>query len=231
MKKLGIFAVTVFCVLTLQASATIMVDNFNQGTISNYVNQGTQFASGSNSGLNTTNTVGGARYAAITWQDGTENTTLQINPQGDNAQKCSFGSNPGNDGYFELLYGSTGDLNADMTDGGTQGKLALFFIFSDVRGTSTVTFTTTGLGSSTLSMENPIGGTMSEWLYFEYPSFSGSADFEDVDQITIRLDSTAGADITLDMVETGLIPEPATAALMGLFGVAILWRRRSIRRA
>lgn len=225
MKKLGILAATVFCVWTLQASAEILVDNFNEGTISNYVNATTPFAAGTNTSLNTTNTIGGVRYAALTWQDGTEQTTLQINPLGDNSEKSSFGSQPGNDGYFELVYGYTGDLNADMTDGGTQGKLGLFFLFSDVFGTSTVTFTTTGLGSSTLSMNNPIGGPVNQWVYFDYSAFTGSADFEDVDQITIKVDGIAGSDITLDMVETGLIPEPATAALLGLFGAVILWRR------
>ena len=231
MKKLLIAATAVLCVLAMSARASVLIDNFNEGRGSNFVNSSQTSIAMDMSSLQTTNTIGGARHATLNWQIGTENTTLQVNPLGDNAGTCTYSSSPGNDGYFALVYGNSADLNADLTQNGTNNRVDLHFSFFDVRGTATVTFVTTGGGSSTLSQATPFGGAMDTWMHFNYADFSGSADFANVDKITIQVDGAEGADITLDQnISTSYIPEPATAALFGIAGAALIWKRAMRRR-
>lgn len=207
--------------------ADIVIDNFNEGGVSLFVNNSSIQASDTDTGLSTTNTVGGERYAVLNWRAGTDNTTLQINQPGDNLQKCGFGSQPANAGWFDLIYGNSTDLNLDLTQNGTNDSIGILFLFSDIAGTTTVSVTTTGLGTSTLSKSNPMGGDMSTWVWFSYSDFSAGADFSNIDKITIQSDGVAGRDTIFDMVGTSQqIPEPSSFALIGLAGVAILrWRR------
>lgn len=228
-KLLVACAITALCGWALQSMADIVIDNFNQGSVDILVNNGSQTASDTDGGLSTTNVIGGERYSFLQWQTGTDNTTLKINTSGDDLEKASYGSQPGNDGYYYLIYGNGSALNADLTQGGTNNRFGLRFLFSDVVGTTTVSIVTDGVGTSTLSHANPLGGTMDEWVYFDYSDFSGSADFDDVDKITLTINGTTGADITLDHFSTTFIPEPTTLALMGMVGTVIVLLRRNRR--
>ena len=225
MKFFRLAALLAVC-LALPVSADITIDNFNQGGVDIFVDNNTTTATDTDTGLATTNTVGGERYAVLHWQAGSDSTTLQINQAGENFGKCGFGSQPANDGWFELIYGNSTDLNADLTQNGTNDSIGIRFLFSDIAGTTTVTVVTTGVGSSTLSKNNPMGGEMDTWLWFNYSAFSGSADFSNIDKITVSSDGVAGADTIFDMVGTSQqIPEPSSFALIGLAGVAV-WRLR-----
>ena len=205
--------------------ADIVIDNFNEGAASIVVNDSSTQATDTDSGLSTTNTVGGERHSVLNWQAGTSDTTLNINQSGELIEKCGFGSQPANDGWFELIYGNSSDLNVDLTQGGTNNTFGILFLFSDIAGTTTVSVTTTGLGTSTLSKSNPMGGEMSTWVWFDYSAFSAGADFANVDKISVRSDGVAGADTIFDMFETSVVPEPASFALFGLSGL-VVWRLR-----
>jgi len=71
---------------------------------------------------------------------------------------------------------------------------------------------------------------MDTWLWFNYSAFSGSADFSNIDKITVSSDGVAGADTIFDVVGTSQkIPEPSSFALIGLAGVAVWrWRRKKV---
>lgn len=209
------------------ARADIVIDNFNQGGASIVVNNSSTQATDTDTGLATTNTIGGERYAVLNWQAGTSDTTLNINQSGELIEKCGFGSQPANDGWFEVIYGNSSDLNADLTQGGTNNTFGILFLFSDIAGTTTVSVTTSGLGTSTLSRSNPMGGDMSTWVWFDYAAFSAGADFANVDKISVRSDGVAGADTIFDMFGTSVVPEPASFALFGMAGLVILRMRRN----
>jgi len=62
---------------------------------------------------------------------------------------------------------------------------------------------------------------MDQWVYFNFADFSGTADFSDIDKITVTVDGTSGADITIDDIESSAIPEPNTASLLLLIGLGL----------
>ncbi|MBN1270623.1 MAG: PEP-CTERM sorting domain-containing protein [Kiritimatiellae bacterium] len=229
MKSFAVIALAVLFVGVVSTSANIIVDNFDEGGVSVFVNNSSTTATDRDTGLSSANTIGGERYSVLLWQAGTDNTTLQVNQGGDNTGVCSFGSQPSNDGFFQLFYGDASDLNADLFDV-ENNRIGIHFGFSDVYGTTTVTVATSGGGASTLAVPNPTGGPMDTWMYFDYSAFSGTADFNDIDSITVTVDGIAGADITIDEISTSYIPEPTTAALLGLCGIAFFSRRWSGRK-
>jgi hypothetical protein len=203
-----------------------MVDNFNEGGVDMVVNNTYTSTNRTETGLNTTNTIGGERYSSLVWEEGSEDTTLKINQSGDSSEICTYSSQPSNNGYFELIYGQSTDLNTDFTDSGSNNRFGFYFSFSDVVGTMYLTVEDGDNDFSTVSKALPVGGVQNDWVYMPFNSFTNNINFQDIDQVRLRVDGSAGSDIEIDVFQADVIPEPATMAsfLLGIVGACYLRR-------
>jgi hypothetical protein len=152
----------------------------------------------------------------------------------------SFGSAPSVDGFAELFYDGVSDglfgldLAADLTDAGASGALRVVFR-SDVVGPMSISIASTG-GTSVLHLPTPGLGLTAGFTTVVVPFTSfvatsgGGANFASVGRILIDIDSEfIGHDLQIDLIDTVPVPEPTTAALLGL-GLALaagVARRRS----
>ncbi len=225
-KCLSVLVVGFFVMAVGTTYADIMIDNFQEGYVDLTANTNNQIVTDTDTGLATTNTIGGRRDSQLTWTSGAGDVTLGVNKNSDG--KCSYSSPAGVDGLFQLDYGQGGDLNADLS---AETQFALLFDVADYSGPINITVTTTGSGASTGMGYTPSGLQSSDpdqWVYIPFSTFTGTASFADVDQISISIDGPSEADYTLKEISTSTIPEPGTVAMFSLIG-AVLWRFRRRR--
>jgi len=208
----------------LSASAEMVIDNFEEGLAVMSVNDSQTNTTVNSTGLSTANTIGGERYADLFWESGSGSILLDINKT--NSGKCVYSSPSEVRGYYDLTYGRSTALNADLTESGANGAFKLIWSMSDMASPVTITVTNTG-GLSSFTFDSPDGGFTLNPLqtqFVNFASFTGF-DFSDVDRIDVRVHGVVSFDGTLDAIIVG-VPEPATAGIvalvtLGLFG----WRR------
>jgi hypothetical protein len=170
--------------------------------------------------------AGGSRDLTLTVQDvfaGGSQVTAEIN----------LATSPGN---FQLLNSIRVDslvtigwdadgagLNLDLS---AFTSLALEGVENDLSTTYKLIVATSGGGSSELTLPATAGFTGS--LDFAFASFVGTANLADVDSIVLEIDGARGADVIIDRLVA--VPEPTTAAALGLGLAGLAWmggRRRA----
>jgi hypothetical protein len=225
MKRISLLALGVMLAWGLSASAEMVIDNFDEGLADMSVNDTQTNSTVNSTGLSTANTIGGARYTDLSWEQGTENNILlEINKA--SSGKCVYSSPSSVRGYYTVTYGRSTDLNTDLTESGANGAFKLIWSMSDMASPVTITVTNTG-GLSSFTFNSPDGGftlnpLQTQLVYFA--SFTGF-DFSHVDRIDVKVHGVVSFDGTLNEITVG-VPEPATAGIvalvtLGLFG----WRR------
>ncbi len=114
-----------------------------------------------------------------------------------------------------------GGLNTDLS---AFTGLALEGVENDLSTTYKITLTTSGGGSSSLTLT--AGAGFAGNLDFSFGSFTGSVDLADVDALVLEIDGARGADVIIDRLVA--VPEPGTALALGLglTGLGWLGRRR-----
>lgn len=195
--------------LSLTAQAEVVIDNFDylQQTLgpigsSSNIEQGAVAPTG--------NTIGDYRYVLLSHEDGPNNVNALVDSASD-PNAFRFETESSTRGFVLIDW-----YNFTDSDFEAEGERIDIDIISH-GGQLTYTFEafTDGSGSSTLSRDYNLGvaGTLS----FAFTNFSGSADFTDVDRLTLKISNETGlgtsdADTTIDQI--GVVPEPTSFALL-----------------
>jgi hypothetical protein len=143
----------------------------------------------------------------------------------------NFGFGPNVAGQSSLTYDGTLDglidddgLGADLTDGGSSTLLRIV-LRSDVAGPLSIEILSAGGNTSLAAIVTPGLGLTAGFttVLIPFASFAvtggAGADFADVGAIRVTATSTnIGHDLQIDRIDT--VPEPTTAALLGL-GLAL----------
>jgi len=224
MKRLNLL-LPVLALASTTASA-VVIDNFDTGNTNitrNSVGTSTDTANG-----NPADIIGNDRDASLTYISGELDASAQANPP---TGRFSWSNAAGVTSSASLVWddGAGGLGGVDLTEGGLSDAILmeLVTIDLDVQLTFTVEDTQGGSSSRTLT-----GLTPGE-LKFAYASFTGTANFTDVNRISLLFEGPANVDATIDLVSTSqLVPEPASVLLFGVGLTALggAMRRRRGRR-
>jgi hypothetical protein len=199
-------------------AADIIIDNFQFDSIVLSLDH-TDIVGGSNVAVS--GVIGGHRFATLSQTSGGDAThlsNLDINNGGSGF--ASYSSADGVSGSWSLQYGSTDDLNVNLTADGNW-RFALEFLGADLAGTVTITVITTGVGVSSYTL--PVSPTFGTTLYADFSSFTGSANFSNVDTIIYEFNTPTAADWRVEILS--VVPEPTTSALFAVAGMAVLFFR------
>jgi len=224
MKRLNLL-LPVLALASTTASA-VVIDNFDTGNTNitrTSVGTSTDTANG-----NPADIIGNDRDASLTYISGELDASAQANPP---TGRFSWSNAAGVTSSASLVWddGAGGLGGVDLTEGGLSDAILmeLVTIDLDVQLTFTVEDTQGGSSSRTLT-----GLTPGE-LKFAYASFTGTANFTDVNRISLLFEGPANVDATIDLVSTSqLVPEPASVLLFGVGLTALggAMRRRRGRR-
>lgn len=202
------------------------IDDFTTGYASMTVYDGYNSASTLETLLG--DVIGGQRYSEIDYTGGYDDVTLNINRGG--SQALYFSENAGSEGQIMLQYGYSTPLSANLSAKGNEFDLT----FRESEDADPVQLTVwTGTSSSVLTVNTPQGllysqnQTVSVPASFAdfTPSSGTGANFADIDKIEVQIVGSDAADFILDSITVD-VPEPASAALLLLGGLAFLRRRR-----
>jgi hypothetical protein len=168
---------------------------------------------------------GGSRDLALTVQNtfgGGSQSTGDVNTAF-SAGTLQGSSGPNVDTALAITWdASDAGLNADLS--GFTG-LALEGVFNDKSTSYKITVETFGGGTSSLTIGQ--AGDFSGNVGFSFASFVGSANLADVDRIVLEIDGARAADVSLDRLVA--VPEPTTAAVLGLGLAGLAWMGRARR--
>jgi hypothetical protein len=233
----ALFAVGLLAIGSASA-APITIDNFTDTQSVTASGAAPQTQTG---GIAAAGAIGGARNVLSSITNGNGSAVSNINNGGTGRYEFSLTS--GENGYFQLLYdGNTnnsldGDLNADLTDLGTNTGL-LINIASDLIAPITIDIYSSLVDISSITLNSP-GGNVPQNIFIPFASFANvggvGASFNDVMAITIFIDAqqvgpTTGLDGSIDFIEATNtdVPEPGSMLLLagGLIGFALMRRRK-----
>lgn len=231
MRTITLFAAVGSLALTSAAAAN-HIDFFTEGSFALKLEPGDTMESDFTVDPDGDSIIGFGRNVSIMFAPGSDDGIITADlvgegtgTGGDDAGAVVFSNSATTMGTLTLDYGTFTDFDVASNAGGDD-YFAFAVDFSavepDAAGTLTATVTDTDGDQSTLSQ--PIVGA-GEYL-FPYDAFGGDIDFTSVDRLTFEVTSgTVGADFRLEEI-TRVIPEPATASLLGLAGLTLLRRRR-----
>lgn len=220
MKKLIALSLMLF---TLPAFSVVTVDTFDYtvAPAGVYI-QGGQ--TNNDTMLPTDETIGGARYLEVFGNFGAVSVSLNYDVA---VGQCAYSSDSGYDGSFRLTYGYVTALNADLSESGQNDRFRFAFTAINAgTGGSNDTFeiqVTSGAGAD---VATSVIDWPAETGFFDmaFTSFSGTVDWTDIDKIDITVDGQTAADVMIDSI--GVVPEPATASMLGLAGLIVYLARR-----
>jgi hypothetical protein len=184
-------------------------------------------------GLQLTDVAGGGSGSALTADAGILGNwrSVELATAGDGLANVLI--HFAGDGAFQLASSLLADAVATVTyDANGAGLGANLsgetsFRLQGVANDLAVTYTITvvsGAGTASLALSTPAGFTGN--LDFAFSSFAGSLDSASISSISLEIDGVAAADALIDAFVA--VPEPGTAAVLGLgiSGLAWMGRRR-----
>ncbi len=209
-------------------AAPVNIDTFNIGSA-----QAAVFGTGTTAGAETVvnppipETIGGIRGYSVTGQGaGTGVTTLAV--LGGNAGFGTLSMLPPYTGQWTLRYGynmagAPADLNANLLGSSPANNgLLIKMVSAEYAYDLDVTLFTNG-ASSTASLTRPANLSPHD-VWFAFSSFSG-VNFQDIDQVVVRLTGRPDGDYSMDSITS--VPEPATLMVLAAGGLLALRRRRA----
>jgi hypothetical protein len=215
-------------------AANIDTFNFDPGQ-SNYSYANYAFPQGpGNLPISNTETnasaIGGVREVGIV---APSNLGVTIDADVTTPGQLSVSNNTGVSSTTYVLWdnGGGGFGGQDLTDGNSSDALLISITAID-QGNTTLTFDIIGtgvLGTASMTLNN-LGVGVHKFLFTGFTNYSSNI-FTNVDAIRLTIGSTAGSDLSLDLVETNsfVVPEPATLTLLGagLLGIGTLRKKRN----
>lgn len=221
--------------ITMGASASVLIDDFTTGAQDLQIVGGTGSLEGQASGGSI---LGSERDVLLNMSSNPFNRNMRFEAvPGQGMAFFSTGSgvigalqldydgtdSEGNDG---VQTASSGGLNQNFIGGG-DNAFSFRFEFSDSPVTVSITAETYGGGTSTSSFVAGASNTAVDYLQ-SFSSFSGSADFSDIDRLVIRFTPMNQApDFAISRIAA--VPEPASmcAIAFGLAGIVARRRKRA----
>ncbi len=249
----GIFvaAVALAAVLTTAPASAVIIDNFDHGPLDITANQATPLVQ---SVVDAAGIIGGEREASVLYYNPTSTAPDNVRLRVDFADQNNFShsQDAGVAGLSVFVYdGNDGNPNAidytglggvDLTEGGLADRFVFTVLFADQSANSVLDLRVytdaTHYSDLFKSFAAPINSaTQISFLFSDFnvgSGAAGAADFTNIGAILLAIDGRfePALDVRLDMLETLVIPEPATMSLLalGLTAVAGLRRRRHFAR-
>jgi len=224
-------AVMALCAMPVRpADATIIIDQFTDGTYTLSVNASSPVAVSDLSGLS--GVLGGRRRATLTYTTNPTDTGSVVSDVGFPPDVLDFNAQVGERGSLLLEYGLAGDLNTDLTNGGAENGVDVYFLISDLGSTLSLSVTTQrGTMNEITETVSKVTGSGPQVVHFSFSEFS-SANFTDVDLLSLKIDGVLNGDYRVDLIATQMIPEPVTVVgLVAMMAGLGRYMRRRVRKA
>jgi len=230
------FATLAALVLATSSASAAVIDDFSAPSGGQTV---TQTTIGSNSqtliGLGSS-VIGGTRQVNVTITSFSAvgvNGSASVKIQNPSAGAAEINADSNTDATETFGYGTTSDLNVDLTNGGLSNAFIIRLLLTDLpslANANSITVSTTGGGSSTATFTIPglVGnGNPSPFdVVVPYASFTGTANFTDLDTIGLAINGPRSSDYTFDFISTNSVPEPASLSLFAVGAMGVLSRRK-----
>lgn len=220
MRNTSLLILTAVCGL---AHATITIDDFGTGNVSQTINAGTSI------GFQNGSMVGGDRYTLTGVQSNPFGLEIQTDIAGGSYSLSSQGQV---NGFGEVGYGfapnGSGTTNQNLNlNLSTENAFKFNFESSDAPGSLIVSVrSSSSNGGNYATVTKAIPGNQVNTPFHMTVGFNEFAgiNFNDIDQMVVRFDTGASGDLTLTSFEA--VPEPGTMIALGLGAVVAARKRR-----
>lgn len=214
--------------MAASAANAIVIDNFNSGGgfVMGFAGDTVEDSSATDPG----DALGNMRRLEIPGSQavvGPLPLIMAANPGNPGTETFTFSLPTGTSGSGKLVWDADrqGLGGIDLTDGGVsdqlsvevlvidQGQVNMIFSFTDINNnTSTVELTDAVIGTNNISFLDIVG----------------SANLSELNMVMLEIQGTEASDLQIDLIaSTNSVPEPASAALLGLGALGFLRRRRA----
>jgi hypothetical protein len=173
--------------------------------------------------------LGGFRFGSVNVTAGAGAGSISVNNVIPGAVAVS--SNAGVNANFNIAYGTSAPLAADLTVGGNAFLIQV--LSSDIGSVNNSLTITTGAASSTAAFTVPslvgqTGGPATPYsILVPYSSFVGTASFTNVSTIDIDLNTPSNGDWAVQYFATASVPEASSVGLLAPIGLLLARRRRA----
>jgi hypothetical protein len=176
--------------------------------------------------------LGGSRKVDLSWVSGNDGGSGRaiLNPAN---HYINFQNSEDVKSNLVLTYDgdcvSNGFADTDFTDGGSSDSILVLYLGADFGSTVIVTVYD-GVKSATQTMLSPAGPSTEAFLFSGFTPSGGftPGSWTSINKVIVEIDSVPSGDYKIDLLGTGVIPEPLTmlGVFLGLGSLGAYIRRR-----